>query len=143
MTEATGSITALDAIKAARASRERLLGNGPVEVTFEAWTMPNGRPFVCHVWPMTGEEHDRILAARERGKRAGRAGTYDLMVETILVRARNADRTRIFQDPQRDELLALHAEDLRELADRISAAEPTPEEVAGNSTTRSSESAPE
>lgn len=135
----SSNITALEAIKAARASRERLLAHGPVKVEFPAWTLADGRPFTCFVFPTTCGEHDQIVAARARGEREGRSGHYDSFVETVVLQARNEDGSPIFQPEQRVELMASTLSDeVRDLALRIQAAEPTPEEVAGNVPTPSS-----
>lgn len=134
-------ITALQAIRAARAARERLLANGPVRVEFEDWPLEDGRPFTCFVFPETCGEHDQIMAAVVKARDAGESGRYAGFIETILVRARNEDGSRIFQDAQRVELVGLDADQVRKLAIRISEAEPTPEEIRGNSAIPSSSSA--
>ena len=140
----SANITALEAIKAARASRERLLAHGPVKVEFEKWPLPDGRPFTCYVFPTTCGEHDQIVAARARGEREGRSGHYDSFVETVILRARNEDGTPIFQPAQRSELMgSTLSDEIRELAILISACEPTPEEIRGNVQIPSSSSANE
>lgn len=138
----SSNITALEAIKAARAARERLLANGPVKVEFDRWPLPDGRPFTCYVFPQTCGEHDQILAAQMRGEREGRSGHYDGFVETVILCARNEDNSPIFQPAQRAELMSSTLDDdVRDLAVLIRKCEPTPEETRGNVRTPNSSSA--
>jgi len=73
------------------AYREAMDGK-PRKVEFPELTNPEtGEPFVCYVWPETVAEQDRL-------QRAVAMGGLESVLQTVVVRCKDRDRNRIFQD---------------------------------------------
>lgn len=97
-------------------------------VEYPEWDV-DGSPLVCFIRPLTLAEQDQIVAAGERAEAMGESGNKARIVETILVRARHEDGTRIFQDPQRPQFNDLDSDLCVGLYTKIRTADRTVEEV--------------
>lgn len=125
------------ALKAVQAETEHAMAAEPVEIIEKRWTI-NGEPFRCYVWPATIAQDAEILAASRRG------GDYEEILQTLVTRARNRDRSRIFDQTHISELRAWGmSETIRNVVRQINLSDPTPEEIAGNSEGPSADSSTE
>lgn len=133
MTEkkSSGNVSHLDAISAVQKQSAAILRNEPHQIAVPEWPI-DGRPMVLHVWPATIGEEAEINARRTDAVKTGRDPAYEEILATLIVRARNKDRSRVFDFAQLPELREAMGDTIRRVVREINAVGLTPEEIQGN-----------